>query len=98
MANYYFHPAALADYQQALAWYSGRSRQAARGFETAVDVALQKISASPETWPLLDDRHRFYTLRRYPYNIVFRIDAAGDVEIVAIVHAGRSPTFWQGRN
>jgi plasmid stabilization system protein ParE len=96
VANVSFLPAAAADYQQALAWYQARSPQAAAGFEAAVEVALQRIADAPEQWALCDDRHRFYTLRRYPYSIIYRVES-GDVIVVAVAHSSRSPTYWHGR-
>jgi plasmid stabilization system protein ParE len=91
-----FLPAADADYRQALAWYQGRSAQAAAGFEAAVEVALRAIAEAPERWTACDERHRFYTLRRYPYSIYYRVEAAGAL-IVAVAHTGRSDSFWRGR-
>jgi toxin ParE1/3/4 len=96
MANVSFLSAAEQDYQEALAWYQSRSSQAAAGFEATMEVALQRICDSPEMSPLCDDRHRFYVMRRYPYSIIYRI-ASGNVLIVAVAHARRSPTYWQGR-
>jgi plasmid stabilization system protein ParE len=96
MANVSFLPAAEQDYQEALAWYQARSTQAAAGFEAAIEVALQRIGDSPEMSPLCDNRHRFYVLRRYPYSVIYRIES-GDVLVVAVAHARRSPTYWQGR-
>jgi plasmid stabilization system protein ParE len=96
VANVYFHPAARADYRQALAAYAGRGVLVAARFESAVEAALHRIGDTPELWGLVDDRHRVYTLRRYPYNIVYRL-IGGDVEVVAIVHARRSASYWQGR-
>ena len=89
-------PGALGDYQESLAWYSKRSARATAGFETAIDVALQEIAKTPERWPLCDDRHRVYILRRYPFSIVYRVEA-GDVLVVAIAHSSRDSAYWQGR-
>jgi plasmid stabilization system protein ParE len=97
MADISFLPAAEEDYQEALAWYQARSAQAAAGFAAAMEVALQSIADSPESSPLVDDRHRFYVLRRYPYTVIYRIDS-GNVLVVAVAHARRSPSFWQGRD
>ena len=96
MANIYYLPAAESDYRQALAWYQGRSTRAAAGFETAVDVALKRIADDPEFWPLCDDRHRFYILRRYPFSIIYRIEN-GDILVVAVAHASRRENYWHGR-
>jgi plasmid stabilization system protein ParE len=91
-------PAAEADYQAALAWYLGRSPQAAAGFEAAVEVALRAIGSAPERWTTCDDRHRFYVLPRYPYSnrIIYRVEAAGPL-VVAFAHSSQSAASWQGR-
>lgn len=96
MAEVYFLPAADVDYQEAVAWYEGRSAQAAAGFEAAVEVALRAIGEAPERWTSCDERHRFYTLRRYPYSIYYRIETEG-VLIVAVAHTSRSESYWQDR-
>ena len=96
MANILWLPAARADYRQALAWYQGQSPRAAAGFEAAIEVALQRIADTPEQWPLADDRHRLYILRRYPYSIVYR-SAGDDVLIVAVAHSSRDESYWHGR-
>jgi plasmid stabilization system protein ParE len=95
MANVTFLPAAEQDYEEALAWYESRSARAAAGFEAAMEVALQSIADNPEMWPLCDDRHRFYVLRRYPYSVIYRVEAEGAL-IVAVAHARRS-AYWQDR-
>ena len=96
MANVSFLPLAEQDYQEGLAWYLSRSAQAAAGFEAAVEIALMKISADPEMYPLCDERHRFYGMRRYPYCLIYRINQ-GEILVVAVAHARRSPRYWQER-
>jgi plasmid stabilization system protein ParE len=93
-----FLPAAEADYQVTLAWYRAQSQRAADRFEAAVDAAVQNIGDSPELYGLLDDQHRGCVLRRFPYTLVYRVLASGDVVIVAVAHARRSSSYWQGRN
>jgi plasmid stabilization system protein ParE len=72
MAEVAIHPAAEAEYEQALQWYLARSPQAAGRFETAFDEAIESIGSHPALFPLCDDRHRFITLRRYPYRLIYR--------------------------
>src|SRR5262245_49514517 len=96
MANVSFLPGAQADYQDAYAWYFARSVRAAVNFQIAVDQAVHQISAAPEQWPLLDDIHRSFILRRYPYSIIYRV-VNGNVVIVAVAHARRRPGYWQNR-
>ncbi len=89
-------PGADADHRQALVWYQGRGAQAATGFEAAVEVALRAIGEAPKRWPLSDDRHRFYSLRRYPDSIFYRMEAER-VLVVALAHASRADSYWRGR-
>jgi plasmid stabilization system protein ParE len=71
-------------------------RQAAAGFEAAVDAALQRIIASPRTWSFCDERHQLYILRRYPYSIVYR-QHGDDILVVAVAHSGRESAYWRDR-
>ena len=96
MAEVTFLPAAEADYQQALEWYAARSPRAVIGFEAAVEVALRAIGQAPELWTRCDERHRFYVLKRFPFSIIDRLEADA-VLVVAIAHARRSASYWQGR-
>jgi plasmid stabilization system protein ParE len=96
MAEVVFLPTADADYRRALEWYRAQSDQSAAGFEAAFEVALRAIGETPERWTLCDQRHRFYVLRRYPYSIVYRLEAES-VLVVAVAHASRSASYWRGR-
>jgi len=90
------HPDAEAEYESALDWYMERSIRAADRFEAAFDAAIQIIAESPKLYPLLDDRHRYSLLRRYPYSVIYRLDD-GMVRIVAVAHSKRLPGYWIGR-
>jgi plasmid stabilization system protein ParE len=96
VAEISIHAAAEAESEPALAWYLARSPQAAAGFESAFEGALALIEQFPEAQPLCDDRHRYCSLRRYPYGVVYRVD--GDrVRVVAVPHARQLPRNWGGR-
>ena len=84
------------DYVEALAWYAERSAQAASGFETEVERALESIAADPLRYPLCDKRHRFYLMRRYPFQVIYR-EASQGVLVVAIAHGKRRPGYWRNR-
>jgi plasmid stabilization system protein ParE len=92
-----FLPAADQDYQEAFHWYLKRSPRAALDFEEAVEQGLREISETPDRWPLLDERHRFHLLKRYPYYLVYRIDGE-QVLIVAVAHGRRRLGYWKGRD
>ena len=97
MASIAFHPEAATEFEEALCWYSERSRRAAKGFDEAVSLALREIELSPQRCPLVDRRHHLKILeQRFPYHIVYRVD--GDVlTVIAVAHHARRPRYWQGR-
>ncbi|MFN0021881.1 MAG: type II toxin-antitoxin system RelE/ParE family toxin [Pirellulaceae bacterium] len=96
MAEALFLGGAEEDYTDALNWYLQRSPQAAAGFEAAVEVALQRIEAAPESFPIGDKRHRYYNLRRYPDSILYRI-LPDKIMIAALAHSSRDPGYWHHR-
>ena len=96
MPNVQFHPEAQEEYESALAWYQARSARAARRFEAEVDRILGLVEGNPDLFPKYDDVHRFAVLRRYPYSVVYQVQA-GQVYVIAVAHAGRSAGYWQGR-
>jgi plasmid stabilization system protein ParE len=63
-----------------------------------VDKAFESIRENPEACPVwrADRSYRKRLLKRFPYIVFFRIDAA-TVEIVAVAHAKRRPGYWVDR-
>lgn len=85
------------DYIDSLRWYAERSKRAAEGFEAEFARALEVISANPDRYPLCDDRHRFYLMKRYPFQIIHRKITDEHVLIVAVAHTSRRPGYWAER-
>ncbi|MGL4554861.1 MAG: type II toxin-antitoxin system RelE/ParE family toxin [Gemmataceae bacterium] len=87
---------AEADLEEAVAWYEARSARVARRFEASVASALERISAMPALYALMDDRHRVCPIAKSQYLLVYRHDAAADeVTVVAVAHASQDPPPWQ---
>lgn len=96
MAEVRFHPEAQQEYQEALAWYAVRSRQAAHRFEAEIERTQKLIVENPLQFADYDDGRRLALLRRYPYYLIFEIDSE-QVYIIAVAHARRAPNYWQAR-
>jgi plasmid stabilization system protein ParE len=88
--------AAERDYSEALCWYSQQSIEAAERFEEEFEGALNAIAAAPERFPRCDARHRYYLMRRFPFQVIFREYGSG-LAIIAVAHAKRRPGYWVGR-
>jgi plasmid stabilization system protein ParE len=88
--------AAEDDYTDALRWYAERSERAAAGFEKEFERALNTIGSDPERFARCDERHRYYLMERYPFQVIFRFERPRAV-IVAVAHAAREPGYWSDR-
>ena len=87
--------AAEAEFSESLCWYAERSERAAIDFDADVDLALQTIATDPLRFPKCDDRHRFYLMRRFPFQIIYRV-LNNDVTVIAFAHTSRQP-YWNDR-
>jgi toxin ParE1/3/4 len=92
-----WHPEASAEAENARDWYATRSPFVARGFLLALEEAVAAVTEAPERWP----KHRYGCRRyvftnQYPYTLIYRLAKAG-VEIVAVAHQKRQPTYWRRR-
>ncbi len=88
--------AAEADYTEALSWYAERSIQAAERFDAEFDLALKTIAADPQRFPKCDERHHFYLMRDFPFQLIYRQHEEHWV-VIAVAHTARQPGFWLGR-
>lgn len=91
-----FHPEAEEEYLGALAWYRERSLPAGVKFEEAFRQAVQRIKDSPERWPVYFARFRKYTLRQFPFIIVYQSNASRTY-VLAVAHGRRRPGYRKGR-
>jgi hypothetical protein len=67
-----FHPQAEQEYLTALAWYRERSLIAAINFESAFGQATVRIREAAQRWPIYFKDFRKYTLRQFPFSIVYQ--------------------------
>lgn len=77
-------------------WYEERVRGLGVRFRAEVDDAIAKISDNPLLYPDLFHGNRRYVMKRFPYNIWFRV-MGSDVLIMAIIHGKRGPRRVRGR-
>ena len=87
---------ALQEAEAAARWYAERSVTAAAGFSDEIDAAESAILRLPEAWPPYDHGTRRYLLQRFPFSVVYRVEARR-VVIVAVAHARRRPGYWKSR-
>ena len=91
-----FHPQAEQEYLTALSWYRERSLTAAISFENAFDRAVARIRESPDRWPIYFKDFRKYTLRQFPFSILYQ-DFPSEIVVFAVAHGRREPGYRRDR-
>ena len=92
-----FHHDASAEYDAAFDWYLERSREAALKFDAEVDRALTQIAQTPKRWTAGPHHTRKFLLRHFPFTLIYREVASGEVQVIAVAHTSRRPGFWKDR-
>lgn len=91
-----FHPEALAEYSDAALYYSDRVPGLGADFANEIEVAIASIIADPCRSPSLEDDVRRYLIRRFPYGLLYSIEADG-ILILCVMHLSREPGYWRHR-
>jgi toxin ParE1/3/4 len=90
------HPAALEELKSAVAWYLERNETAAINFTAEVDRALDLVVQSPDRWPRGEHATHRFVLVRFPFALIYR-EKENAVEILAVAHGHRRPSYWKER-
>jgi plasmid stabilization system protein ParE len=90
------HPDAIAEAKAAYAWYAERNPSAANAFISELDHAISQIQTDPERWTMHLHGTRKFLLRRFPYEVVYRI-AESAIQVIAVPHGRRRPGYWRAR-
>jgi plasmid stabilization system protein ParE len=91
-----FHPAAAQEAESAYDWYAARDVFAAHAFRDELRHAVDVVAANPHTWPRHGRHTRRYVFPLYPFSLVYRIRGE-DVEVIAVAHGRRRPSYWRSR-
>jgi len=91
------HPAATADLNNAAAFYSEQAnKQLGLALITELEKATSLLSGNPELGTPWVSGTRRFVLRRFPFNIVYRL-FPDHLFIIAIAPQKRCPSYWQRR-
>ena len=91
-----FTPRARAELIDAQDWYENEAPGLGRRFRAAVDAVVQRISAARQ-FPVIHKNVRRALLRRFPYALMFVIEADETLTVIACFHGSRDPAHWQRR-
>jgi toxin ParE1/3/4 len=95
--NLFVHPGALADLNDAAAFYTERANNEL-GFSliSEFERAIGMLSSNPELGATWRGSVRRLPLRRFPYSLVYQIKAQ-ELRVIALAHQRRRPGYWKDR-
>lgn len=92
-----FHPEALAEFRAAAEYYERQQPGLGERFVNAVEMAVARIAAAPETWRVVEDGIRRCLTKVFPYAVIYAIEP-DHILVVAVMHCHREPGYWRERN
>lgn len=90
MKRLVYRPDAATDIEEAFRWYEGQRAGLGAEFLLALTQAEAAVLASPLAFGVLRRDARRYLMRRFPYQLLYRV-LGDDIVVVACFHARRSP-------
>ena len=91
-----FDDLASKEYNDAIDYYELQLVGLGIRFNEEVKRALRNIHKYPEIGSIEDNDVRRYFLHKFPYKILYSIEA-NYIYIIAIAHTHREPTYWLKR-
>lgn len=95
MTRVAWHPLARRELFEGSDFYE-REARLGEDFLVQVEKALDQIRRYPRSGPTILGESRRCRLNRFPYNLVYRIEA-DRIFILALAHHKRRPFYWARR-
>jgi toxin ParE1/3/4 len=94
--RYVFHPEALAEYTEAVQYYTQQRTEVAQAFINAVEDAVYRVREAPTHYATIDEDVRRCMTHKFPYGILYIIEP-DYILILAVMHCSREPRYWKDR-
>jgi plasmid stabilization system protein ParE len=89
---------AQIDLDEIFIWYEEQQRGLGLKFINAVDRIFSKISLNPDYCYCMEGDARSASLRKFPYDIIYRIDQQhSQIRVIAVIHQKRNPEWFRER-
>jgi plasmid stabilization system protein ParE len=94
--NFYFHPQAEEELNQAIDYYENNQQMLGYDFAVEIYEAIQRAVDFPKAWPLIDKDIRRCLVNRFPYGILYS-EEKGALYIIAVMNLHQRPDYWKER-
>lgn len=94
-----FRPGARAEIRAARGWYEAQVPGLGRAFLGELDATLAFVQRHPAMYEAVepDGTVRRALLHRFPYALIYEIEAAGDIVVLACFHVRQDAQDWPSR-
>ena len=92
----YTHEARL-EMADAASYYQSCRKELGREFYQRITAAEEDIIHNPEAWRSLGGPYRRKLLKQFPYGLVYHQPEPDWIEVVAVMHLHREPSYWRKR-
>ena len=90
---------AIADYENAVAWYEDQKPGLGYDFTVRLADVFESLESDPEAQRFIYENRRFAFVRQFPFKVYFLVDDPNQrVVIFAILHNKRDPQIWKKRD
>lgn len=79
---------------EAAFYYQSRASGLGVDYLSEIERAVEAISESPYTWPILEGKLRRRLVRRFPFGVIYRIDP-DEIVVIAVAHLCKKPGYWK---
>ena len=94
---YQFHPEAQAEHLEAITYYETRRAGLGASYLAEFESTLERVCEAPTQYPIEREPDiRRITLRRFPFTVLFR-ESESMVQVLAVAHHRRRPSYWLSR-
>ena len=77
-------------------WYRDRRQGLDDEFLVEIEAVIRLIKTFPEAGSIVETVYRRLIVKRFPYNIIYRVTAT-EIVIVAVAHQKKRPDYWHRR-
>lgn len=81
---------------EAVFYYQSKASGLGVDYLSEIERAVEAISESPYTWPILEGELRRRLVRRFPFGVIYRIDP-DEIVVIAVAHLCKKPGYWKKR-
>jgi len=95
--SYGFHPEAEAEHLETVAYYETQQAGLGASYLAESESVLERVCEAPTRYSIERKPDiRLIRLSRFPFTVLFR-ESEGTVQVLAVAHHHRRPSYWLSR-